>query len=660
MKKVIFAAASLLSVGAFGQNLPVSEQFVLNYGAAEAAPEMSNSPMNGAKVLWDIQFSADVTTASNGSNGQAAVAFFNNEIWTSKWASDTIIRFTNTGTLISKFVIAGLSGTRAITTDGVNLYMVNNTNTIYVVNPGTQTVSTTITSAAALTSRFLTYDPTLNSGAGGFWTGNFNTDIVAISMTGAVLSIIPASTHTLTGMYGAAVDNVTSGGPYLWVFHQGGTNSTQMTGVQLPGGTPTVYTRDVYTDVSVTYSLSSGLAGGAFFSSAFVPGQNSLMGLVQGTPNNVLVVYDTEITSAVEDVAVTSLRSTEGYTKIPLSQVFSETFEIGYQNLSTVTVPTLSADVEYYYNGGLLSSETVSANNVATGATGSFTTAPFAIANGIGSYEVRVNVYPDASLTDSNDANDTLTFMFQVTDSIFARDNGVSTGAGYNVSTTDSAYAVSLFEVMAQDTVTGVWIRLEAPIDGDSTFGLIYMYNGTLPTTEVARGTLNIISSSQNIYYLQFDGGVVLNAGTYGFGCYEGVGTTIGLSQSNSVYTAGTNYFQVAGGAWTPSNIQTARFIRPVFGHLEDGTGGLGENDLAGLTVYPVPATDLVNIAFGEQSSENGSIRILDMNGRVVAEKAVPAGTSSEAMNVQHIEGGTYLLHVVLGNSATVRKLVIR
>ncbi len=660
MKKILFSAVCLLTFNSLAQMAEITEQSTLtpNYGAAEASPVMNNKPMASSKALWDVQFSADVTTAANGSVGQAAVAYINNEIWTSMWASDTIIRYTSAGAFISKFIIAGVSGTRSMTTDGVNLYIGNATNTIFVVNPGTQTLSSTITSAAAVSSRFLTYDPTLNGGAGGFWTGNFNTDIAAIDMSGAVLSTIPAATHTLSGMYGAAVDNVSFGGPYLWVFHQGGANNTEITALSLPAGTPSVYTHDALPDLTTPYSLTSGLAGGAFFTTSFAA-QPTLFGLVQGTPVNVVVAYEINISAASWDVAVNSVRPTEGYTKVPLSQIFSETFTADYQNLSTSSVDTIYGDFDFYYNSVLVNSETFQAANVASGATGTFTSSGFPMSNGIGVYDVVVSVYPDASVTDGTPSNDVYTFTFDVTDSIFARDDNMPTGNGYNVSTTDSAYAVSLFTVNVADTCTGIWIQLETPVHGDSTFGLIFNYSGSMPSTEVARGPVTIIDSMQNIYYLQFPGDVVLNPGTYAFGCYEGVNTTIGLAQSNSLFTAGVNYFMTATSGWTASGIPTARFIRPVFGHPA-GSSGLAEETTNQLFVYPVPVTDLITVEFAQALTEDGELAILDMNGRVVMTSDLAAGATAQSVELKGVQAGTYLLKATSGNTFMVRTIVVR
>lgn len=341
MKKSLIAVVCLLAGTSIAQVTEINElnSVATSNGAADEAPIHNNTPMSSSKALWDVVLSADLTTPAGGSVGQAGVIFINNEVWTSMWGSDTIVRFTPTGTFIDKIQIPGVTGTRSMTTNGANIYIGANSNTIYEVSPITLAMTGTITSAASVASRFLTYDATLDGGAGGFWTGNFDTDIFAISMTGAVLSSIPAATHTLTGMYGAAFDNTNLGGPYLWVFHQAGANSTQMTVLNLTTGAPTTHTRDVYTDVSATYSLSSGLAGGAFFIGGPAP-VPTILALIQGTPVNVLVAYEAQLPSNI-GLEENELSSTVVY-PIPASDLV--TVELGQEIAEAGTVSILDAN----------------------------------------------------------------------------------------------------------------------------------------------------------------------------------------------------------------------------------------------------------------------------------------------------------------------------
>lgn len=265
--------------------------------AAEQAPNLG-AKVTTEKALWDVQQSFVPVSGYNNANlnGMAACLFHNGTYYTAKWASDTIYRFNQAGTYIDTFRLAGVSGVRAITTDGTYLYMSNATQTIYRVDPTTKTLAPPhITSASPFAVRGLAYGANLSQGNGGFYVSNFNTDIVQIDMTGSVNGTIPMATHNVGGIYGIAYDNLTPSGPFIYAFSQAGagTSNTVMSIMDKNGNMVSV-THDVYADFATQHNLSSGLAGGAFINSGLVSGKNTLGGLIQGTPHNVLFAYELE------------------------------------------------------------------------------------------------------------------------------------------------------------------------------------------------------------------------------------------------------------------------------------------------------------------------------------------------------------------------------
>ncbi len=254
---------------------------------ADAAPERKGgkAPLSYAnkslQAMWDLQFSYDLSSSEQFaiSNG----IYANGEFWASEWNTDTLVRFDHDGNFIEWFTIPGLSDVRSMTWDGNSLWMANNSTTIYQVDPDTKTIISTITANISENARFLSYDPTADGGNGGFWTGNFNTDIFLLSMTGGVLTTIPQANHTLGGMYGAAIDNTSPGGPYLWVFHQAGApNDALITQLHLPDGTPT----GVGHNVEIDLGTSGALAGGLFITNEWTgDGTLTLGGVLQDAPD---------------------------------------------------------------------------------------------------------------------------------------------------------------------------------------------------------------------------------------------------------------------------------------------------------------------------------------------------------------------------------------
>ncbi len=278
---LLFVVAGSMTIAQHGRVKDVSP----NLASHEIKP---NYPTTDA--LWDVQLNYDAL-AVTGAAGNAAAVFIPslNEFWTSRWASALLHRWTAAGTLIEEFSIAGVTGTRSLTFDGTYLYAGINTTAIQVIDPVTKTKVGTIT--APQTVRYISYDPTADGGAGGLWLGNFSTNPQLISMTGTVLNTLTYASLGVTSIYGAAVDNYSPGGPFLWFWGQGAGAGTPQYLVQVSPATglPTGLQHDVLTDVGV--GNVDAIAGGVFCTTGLVPGFASLGGLLQGAPDR-LFAYE--------------------------------------------------------------------------------------------------------------------------------------------------------------------------------------------------------------------------------------------------------------------------------------------------------------------------------------------------------------------------------
>lgn len=269
---------------------------------ADISPNLTSTPNNpnATEAIWDVLFNYNLQAISGGSLGKAGVCYIPtvNQIWVSYWntaVSNYILSFTTAGTLIDSFLISGVVGVRAFTFDGQFVYAGLNTTTIRKIDPVTRTSVGTIT--APQTVRYLTYDPTANSGAGGLWLGNFTTNLQLISMTGTVLQTWPYAQLGNTSIYGAAFDNASPGGPFLWLWGQGaGAGVPQIINQLNPAtGLPTGVQHDVLTDVGV--GNTGAIAGGLSLSKDAIPGKIALIGVLQGVPDR-LFAYEIGVTDA--------------------------------------------------------------------------------------------------------------------------------------------------------------------------------------------------------------------------------------------------------------------------------------------------------------------------------------------------------------------------
>lgn len=82
------------------------------------------------------------------------------------------------------------------------------------------------------------------------------------------------------------------------------------------------------------------------------------------------------------------------------------------------------------------------------------------------------------------------------------------------------------------------------------------------------------------------------------------------------------------------------------------------------LHIYPNPANDQVTLEFASLKAGQCHIQVLDLQGRVVSSDNMVvdgAGIQQISLSIQHLNPGTYLIHLILdGKSSGVNKLIVR
>ena len=267
--------------------------FSLNAQVAEVGPLSEAPASNNSDALFDLLYAYDIgSNGSIGVNGNAGVAYYAAEdvYWITEWQTDVIHVVDAAGDFVESFTVPGLSGTRSITTDGNVFYVGTAGLEIFEVDPVLRFINNSIpiTTGSDAEARMVTYDETLDGGNGGFWIGDFSSDIASVDMSGNELSVIPLATHG-TVIYGGAVDNVSPGGPFLWIHDQSGSapNRDFITQLELPSGNPTGVVYDFTTD-GMANGATEVLAGGLFISPDVDPQYVTMVGLCQCSPSNIL------------------------------------------------------------------------------------------------------------------------------------------------------------------------------------------------------------------------------------------------------------------------------------------------------------------------------------------------------------------------------------
>ena len=283
----------------------------LNAQVYEAAPysdqEQQIVQQRDSEALFDHIFNIDLGPTALAS--MVGILFINDQYWISQWNSNLMAVLDNTGTLIETFSIPGVTGIRSITTNGTNIFLGGASTQIFEVDPVTRVLISTIniTTTSDAEARMCTYDETLDGGNGGFWIGDFGSDIASVDMNGAELSVIPAATHN-TVIYGGVIDNVSPGGPFLWIHDQSGTNPNQdfITQLDPATGVPTGVQYD-YT-VNAPAGNIAVLAGGLSISSEVAVDKIALLGICQCDPaNQIFAIELVDNTTGINDNELANL-----------------------------------------------------------------------------------------------------------------------------------------------------------------------------------------------------------------------------------------------------------------------------------------------------------------------------------------------------------------
>ena len=86
---------------------------------------------------------------------------------------------------------------------------------------------------------------------------------------------------------------------------------------------------------------------------------------------------------------------------------------------------------------------------------------------------------------------------------------------------------------------------------------------------------------------------------------------------------------------------------------ISDGVLGLGSNSLETVSIYPNPATTVLNI----QNAENASIEVYNMLGQTLYSKT--NSSLNEQVNVSHFSEGTFFVKITNGDAVKTSKFIV-
>jgi hypothetical protein len=233
-------------------------------------------------ATWDVLFSFNCRA-----NAQSGIETNGENIYTATWnVNGKFSKYSKTGVWLEDFTIPNCGAIKDMAFDGTYFYGGAGSNIIYVMDLANKLLVGTITTTVFI--RHISFDPRANSGEGGFWCGTWRT-MALVNRTGQVLQIV--SDLPLMAMYGSAYDPWTSGGPYLWLFDQGGGAGTAQYIHQFDISTLSL-TGLKYLTNNIP-GFNNNTAGGLASSDLLLPGKFVMLADFQHTSNaNLIGCYE--------------------------------------------------------------------------------------------------------------------------------------------------------------------------------------------------------------------------------------------------------------------------------------------------------------------------------------------------------------------------------
>ncbi|UCC78991.1 MAG: T9SS type A sorting domain-containing protein [Candidatus Zixiibacteriota bacterium] len=256
-------------------------------GAADVAPYSFSGP--DLPVITDYRDSlfTYMIEDATGDNGCLGVEFDGTHFWvTGRNASGGDVhklhKFDRDGNLITSYNqgTSSVWGWRDMAWDGEYLYA-SDENEFAKIDPATGMKIGTLPRPPGLSPvRAVAWDPATDH----FWGANFSSNIYEFDRSGTIISQYSNS----KAAYGMAWDDVSEGGPYIWVNSQDGSPQIQISQFDPSTGT---YTGETWQS-SLPTGHSAALAGGACFTTEWDPSVAALIVLGQGTPTDFIYGYE--------------------------------------------------------------------------------------------------------------------------------------------------------------------------------------------------------------------------------------------------------------------------------------------------------------------------------------------------------------------------------
>lgn len=356
------------------------------------------------------------------------------------------------------------------------------------------------------------------------------------------------------------------------------------------------------------------------------------------------------------------------YHQTPESQLTPITFKGSYTNNGANDVPNVSQEVNVEFGGSSVHTASSAAMTSVVGVIDSVTqSGTYTPASGVGTYDLTWAVTSSDS-TDLNMGDNSTGRDLIVTDMVYARDNGVSTGSIGNFSSnTGQTFKIgNLYETFGPSSTCGVEVGItsDPENDGQLIYAEVYKWN----------------PASTNFDFMETTDDYEITTAD--------LGTVIYIPLISPVdVVAGETYLVVAGHYGGTDDV---RFLlcqsveeQTVYGYTSDGslvylssprapvvrmnmtdfcTDNVSELNLSNFYAYPNPFNNYTTITFELASSTNVRMEVVDMEGRVVLSEnygTMNAGTNQFTVNGNQLAAGMYNCRIISENNVSTQRIVV-
>lgn len=207
------------------------------------------------------------------------------------------------------------------------------------------------------------------------------------------------------------------------------------------------------------------------------------------------------------DLAVENLRPVNGYSVIPSVHVSQTDFLAYVSNNSFTTSSGASLNFEINKNAVSVYSNSYLVPTLTEYAKDTLLMPVTYIPSETGEYIVTASI--SGLETDSRPSNNSFSRSVVISDSIFAKDNGIAKDFIY-VGSEISGVIGQVFDLPVADSLSSITFHIVNPVEGDTIFGEIYDFSGNtpFPVTPIAyTDTLIITNTAIHDYTLSLSGG---------------------------------------------------------------------------------------------------------------------------------------------------------